>query len=159
MINQPEIFSEQVNFKKIILKFLDFKWFFAITIGLSIIVAFFYNKYTPRTYKNSTTILISTNKNTSQFLKSQTFMDGLDLFNEKNNIDNEIGIITSFENVQKTVNNLNFQVSYFAERDIFLNKIFNNPPVDITRELYKNSPIQVNIDASKPQPIYLRFDV
>ncbi len=159
MITQPEIFTQQVNFKNIILKFLDFKWFFATTIGIAVVGAFFYNKYTPRTYQNSTTILISSEKNTSNFLKSQNFMDGLNLLNEKSNIDNEIGIITSFENVQKTINNLNFQVSYFAERDIFLNKIFDNPPVDITRELYKNSPIRVEMDASKPQPIYLRFDV
>ena len=153
---QAEVTSQQI--KRLIHNFLDYKYLFAACIAIALVFAYLFNKYTPRAYSNSTTLLIKT-ENKGSLLKNDDLAPLVGLMGGTSNIDNEIGMLTSFSLIEETISHLDFEVSYYNEKKTFLQKYMEDPPFTITWELYNTSPIKVEIDPSKPQPIYLRFDV
>jgi len=150
----------QQQIRRIILRFLDFKYLFILSFAFALLIAFYFNKYTSRVYENSATVLIKTENTSGRILqKSDELAPLLGLMGTASNLDNEIGLLTSFSMVENTINNLNFEVSYYMENESAFKSVFKSSPFRVTKELYKGSPFEVVLDASKPQPIYLKFNV
>ena len=137
--------EETINVKEIINKYLSFWYFFLISIGFCLFIAFLYNRYTEPIYSASTTVLIRDDNNSS--LGAENLLEGLELFSGKKNLKNEIGILESFDLTKKTLENLEFQTSYY-----YIGKIRTN-------ELYKNVPFKIDIDSNQTQTLGIAFNI
>ena len=71
-------------------------------------------------------------------------------------LDDELTLLNSFSTVQKTLQQLHFEITYYQKDTVFPHLPFLKK---ITRniELYDNLPISVQYDASHDQPVYKEF--
>ena len=138
-INQQQ---QSVDYKIILFKFYRYWYFFAVTIFIALIVAFIFNKYTKEVYEVKTTVLV---KDKSENKINPQDLLGMGLFNNMQNLQNEIGILSSYTLTYRTVTKIGFEVSYFIENNF------------VTKELYKDSPFVVIMDTTFPQPVNMYF--
>jgi hypothetical protein len=125
---QQTNFSENsLNFKMILGKFMAFLPFFILSIIISLVIAFLVNRYATPRYALKATLLIK-DKSRGAFDGAESFLQGSSLLMQSKNIENEIGILKSRSLVEKTLENLNFTVSYFGEGNIKKTEIYENPP-------------------------------
>lgn len=149
-----DISLEQTNpIKELIFKALDYKWIYILSLALFLVYFIGKNKYAPRTYENSATILL--NKNPKSMLGGGNLLTGLEALEFANNVENEVAILSSFSLVSNTIFLLDFDVSYFFVRNDYIGKLIGNSAV--TRELYTSSPFKVVLDKTHVQPINSSF--
>lgn len=134
--------QQAVDYKIILFKFYRYWYFFAVTIFVALVVAFIFNKYTRPVYEVKTTVLI---KDKSENKLNPQDLLGMGLFNNMQNLQNEIGILSSYSLTYRTVTKIGFEVSYFTEENF------------ITRELYHDSPFRVIMDTGFAQPVNMFF--
>jgi len=148
-----EIFQEKTDYKELVFKIFRYKYWFVISVVVFVGIAYLFNKMTVTQYSNQTMLLLNQNENNS-FMSSPDIMQGFGLFGSNQNIENELGILTSFTLVNDAITQLNLEVSLFREDYIFGN-LLKNDFLKSDKEIYGNPPIQVSIDKTSPQPIYL----
>lgn len=152
-MNTPdEIFHQKTDYKRIIARFISFKYYFIATLFFAIVIAFFVNKFSVRIYSNWTSLLIKEEERNS-FLSAENIMD-IGLFSGIENVENELAILKSFSIINQTVQEMNLEVAYLLEQNILPVEF-----LDFTKktDLYVNSPIQVIVDQTHIQPVGLRF--
>src|SRR5690606_13444217 len=75
------------------------------------------------------------------------FLKGMELFSANTDLEDEIGIINSFANVESAIKRLNFGISYFTEKNFK------------KTEHYGNTPFTIHLDSTVSQlvgiPIYI----
>ena len=140
--NNPE---ETINVKEIIFKYSKYWYYFFLCIVFCLFGAFLYNRYTTPLYSGSTSILIRDDSNAS--LGAENLLEGLELFSGKKNLKNEIGILESYDLIAKTIQDLQFQTSYFHVGKIR------------TAEVYKNVPFLSEVDSNNTQTLGIAFHV
>ncbi|MEZ4801910.1 MAG: polysaccharide biosynthesis tyrosine autokinase [Gelidibacter sp.] len=103
-------------------KYLRYWVWFAIGIGVALLIAFLYLRYTPRVYMSSAKIQIL-NKQKGLELPSSSF-----IFNRSNiNLENEIEILKSYRIVEQVVNNLNLTMEFYEEGNVRTTEIDRFP--------------------------------
>ncbi|HNX85375.1 MAG TPA: Wzz/FepE/Etk N-terminal domain-containing protein, partial [Bacteroidales bacterium] len=144
--NLPEFTEQQqsVDYKALLFKFYRYWYLFAVTIFIALSIAFIFNKYTPSVYEVKTTVLV---KDKSENKLNPQDLLGMGLFNNMQNLQNEIGVLTSYSLTYRTVTRIGFEVSYFTEDNF------------ITKELYRDTPFEVIMDTAYPQPVGIQFNV
>ena len=135
--------EEKIDLKIYIERYLIFWKQILLSILIFLLLGFFYNRYSKKIYKSSTTLLIKEETNAS--LGSDDIFEGLDLFGGQMNIKNEIGILKSFSLTKNTLEKLNFRISYFHSGSFKSN------------DIYKKTPFVVIIDENRPQSINQKF--
>ncbi len=135
--------EEKIDLKIYIERYFIFWKQILLSILLFLLLGFFYNRYSKKIYKSSTTLLIKEETNAS--LGSDDIFGGLDLFGGQMNIKNEIGILKSFSLTKNTLEKLNFRISYFHSGSFKSN------------DIYKKTPFIVIIDENRPQSINQKF--
>jgi capsular exopolysaccharide synthesis family protein len=149
-------FKQNIDYKKIFRRFLEFKRLYIFAIVLFLIAAFIYNRTAKVMYQNSTTILI-TEKNQNLLNAGQGFMQGMAFMTGKANIDNEIEVLGSFSLIKNAIQRMDSKASIFSyEKSLVSDLLWNTSLVKKT-ELYDASPIRIIIDPTQPQPTYLNF--
>lgn len=143
MDNRDYFQEETIDIKEIIHKAWRHWKLFLISVIIGIIIVFYINKKQPTIYETYTTVLVN-DKNSS--LDPQALL-GLDLYNSKSKIQNEIEILKSQSLINKAFKKLNFDVTYIV-KNRFLEK-----------ELYTRSPFKVNVDSNFLQPINYKIGV
>ena len=143
--SEPSEEREKIDLNNLIDRFSIFWKQVLCSVILFLIIAFLYNRYSSKVYKSSTTILIKEDNNSS--LGGDNLFDGIDLFGGQKNIKNEIGILRSFSLTKKTLQSLNFRVSYFHSGNLK------------SEEVYVKSPFIVEINESKNAIINQEFEV
>ena len=102
-----------INIREVIEKYrFHYKWFIA-GIAVAVFFAYFYLRYTPRTYEVSSTILID-DKNGGIHSERSAFEELGILGGSQNSIDNEIGILKSRSLMERVVKDLELNISYFS---------------------------------------------
>ncbi|MDY0335132.1 MAG: hypothetical protein RBR47_09245, partial [Bacteroidales bacterium] len=132
--------EESIDIKLLFIKFFRYWYFFALTVFVALVIAFLFNRYTKPVYEVKTTVLIKDDKAGQNLI-------GIGIGNSQQNLENEMGIINSYALAARTINNLNFEVSYYKEDNF------------ITSELYKSSPFEVVMDTAHVQPINVKFSI
>ncbi len=74
-------------------------------------------------------------------------LGGLGLSNNQQNVENEIGILTSFSLSYRAIQDLDFEISYFVDEGL------------ISKELYRSAPFEVIMDTSEAQAVGLKYEV
>lgn len=137
--------SEKIELKVLFDRLMVFWRHIALSIVIFLMIGFLYNRYSTKIYKSSTTILIKEDSNSS--LGSEDLFGGIDLFGGQKNIKNEIGILNSFSLTNKTLQDLNFRISYFHSGNL------------VSKDIYDKSPFNVKLVNSTPLLIAQKFYV
>ena len=136
--------EQPVDYKIILFKFYRYWYFFAVTIFIALIIAFIFNKYTNSIYEVKTTILV---KDKSENKLNPQDLLGMGMLNSMQNLQNEIGVLSSYTLSYRAVTKIGFEVSYTVEDNF------------VTKELYHDSPFKVILDTAYPQPVNLWFKI
>ncbi len=132
---QLSIKQDNSNFdvKKYILKAIAYWYLFV----LSFVVVFGYKyisgRYNVNTYSTHATIMLK-----DELQSTQRVVGGLQLFDNRKNIENEIGVLKSYTLSEQTLKELDFEISYFK---------YEKFRSDI--DLYQNTPFIVIPDSGK----------
>lgn len=106
-----------------IFKYLQFWYWFVLTIFVFSTVAYFYLRYTPNTYQTSSKIKILDNSTSSFKMPS----DGISLFGRpKVNLENEIEVIQSYRILKQVVSDLNLTTKYTTPGYIIDGELWND---------------------------------
>jgi len=128
--------EEEIDLKEILFKYLRY-WPLLLTCALSgIILAFIFNRVAVPLYQIESSVLI---REEADMTLGADIFEGAGLSKPNNNLQNEIGILTSRSLTLETLNKLNFNVTYFREG------FFNET------EIYGNAPFLVEVDWRHPQ--------
>jgi tyrosine-protein kinase Etk/Wzc len=123
MMNREEVFQsgepEEIDLKVMLFRYLRYWYWFVIGIIICIGFAFIYLAYATPQYKVQSTLLIKDDKKGPSVSGADAF-GGLDIFGSSKNIDNEIEVLKSKTLMQRVLNELNLEVSYF-ETGLFRN--------------------------------------
>jgi hypothetical protein len=133
--------EESIDIRALFFKFVRFWYLFAISIFVAIVVAFLFNKYTAPVYESVTSVLVKDDKGALD----PSALIGIGLSNNQQNVENEIGKLTSFSLSYRTIKKLDFETSYFVEEGL------------IKKELYHEAPFEVLFDSTKPQAVSLNY--
>lgn len=137
----------EINLKSLFQKIKKNKLLFIASIVTCLIIGYLYILFSTPQYEAATSILIDSSGNNRELGKSKYVEDGVGLIEVEKNLYNEIGIIKSHALIQKTIENLNLDVSYHT------GKLFG------TKEHYGHYPFQVSLDRNKPQIFGEFFEV
>ncbi|MBW8049694.1 MAG: polysaccharide biosynthesis tyrosine autokinase [Cytophagales bacterium] len=146
MDNQNNKYQEQeetIDIKALFFKFYRHWHYFVIAILVALSTAFIIIRYSERIYKVSATVLIRDESNTS--LGAENLMEELELFSRRTNLENEIGVLRSYNMINNAISKLDFDVSYFSEGRIR------------SVQRYKDFPFRVELDSTSSQLIDVRF--
>ncbi|MCB0851078.1 MAG: polysaccharide biosynthesis tyrosine autokinase [Bacteroidetes bacterium] len=125
------------------------KWYlFAIFLGIFIPLGILSVQITSPTYKVKASMLIDTPAEEASNLGSNQFLEqGVQLFNNRKNLVNEITYLKSYELVKKPLEFLGFNIGYFVEDGLR------------DKELYKKSPFVIIPNDASRQVINTPFHV
>ena len=110
---RTKTFSE-VNLKVFLGKIFDHKLLFLISVPICLALAYFYGKVAAPTYEIHTSLLIETSGQARSLGESKYVEGGVGLIGTEKNLYNEIGILKSYDLVDRTLKQLDFEVSYFS---------------------------------------------
>lgn len=142
MANKKVDWEDNIDWGRLF-RYLISKWmYFVISILFAYIIAVIYLHYQSPVYTVSSSILIKTSG--SSIEKN---LGGLDLSNEDRSLNNQIGILGSYNTIRKTLIHLDFCISFHHAGNIR------------TVELYGDNPYRILFDSSHPQllevPVYI----
>lgn len=135
--------EETIDIKALFFKFVRYWYLFALTLFVAIVMAFLFNKYTSPVFEVNTTVLVKDDKS----MMSAASMIGIGLSNNAQNVENEIGKLTSFSLIYRTIRELDFEMAYFIDEGL------------IITELYQTAPFEVVFDAAIPQAVGLKYSL
>lgn len=150
------ILSKKTDYRLVLFNFLRYKYLFVGTVILFFIVANVINTLTPTVYQNSTVLLFSGGNSDFAF-DGEKSMQGIKSRFSANDLENEMGILHSYPLVKQTLQQLDFELSYFFETNMIPKITHTKSPFIITRELYKDCPYTVIFDREKLQPLGVPF--
>ncbi len=145
-----------VDFGKV-KNYLISKWyFFAGALLISLLLALIFLRTTPKLYQvKASARLLDISLTEKGSISKERFITGLELISGNAELEDEIGILSSYETVTSTLDKLDFSVSYFKLHRSFL--VLGDYVDD---EIYRDE-IIVNLNKNLPQvinvPIYISF--
>lgn len=133
--------ESSVDIKQLIYIFLNNWFLFAAFVFVALVIGFAINRYLPRVYQTSGTVLIKEGRSNYDATAIMTNM----AYGNFQNIDNELAILKSYSLTDRVVRKMNMEVTYMAKGRVQ------------TFEQYKTAPYTVEFDRSKPQAINLIY--
>ena len=137
--------DEKIDIKAILAKLLSKWYYFIIALLILMPLAYAYTKIAPELYQIRASLLLKSEKQGN--VGPEKFMKGMELLTSQTELEDEVGILQSFSNVESTVHSLNFGISYFAEKNFK------------TKELYGETPFTIALDSSVSQVTGVKFSV
>jgi tyrosine-protein kinase Etk/Wzc len=114
-------------------------YYFLIALIITLICAFLYIKYTTPVYRVSATLLIDEENRGGAMGNNQIF-EGFGLGSGAKNLDNQIAILSSKTLIDRTIDELNFDIEYYY-RNLFDNvSLYPYPPVRVLPEIADSLP-------------------
>ncbi|MEM9052619.1 MAG: polysaccharide biosynthesis tyrosine autokinase [Bacteroidota bacterium] len=129
-LNKPDRAQRDFDLKSLFFRYLKYWFWFPLSLVFALVIAKYYNWYKNPVYAVTAKLLVKDeNVAKDQFLKQ------LDVESPAKNLENEIEILRSHSLLAKTLNELEFDVSYFLVGDVKVS------------EAYKDSPFMVDISS------------
>ncbi len=114
-----------LDYKKLLFDAISYWWLFAISIFLAFGVAYAIHRYSNPIYM-ATARLLMEERGTE--IPQSNMMEGFGLTPGQRNLDNQIAVLTSRNTVRKTIDQLNFNLSYVAAGRLKDTELYPNPP-------------------------------
>ncbi len=144
MNTKRNVFDDNIDFKSLFRKFTSKWYYFIITLLAALTLAVIYYKLSNKYYDVEATLQL--NENTYNYSSKEELTVLSDLMKKQTIIEDEIGMLSSYEIVGRTIRQLDFTISYF-QRQNFLG-------ISSSTEVYSHG-FKILPDAEYPQPIYL----
>ena len=125
--------TSSFNLKNYLLKLIAYWYLFVISIIITFTYSFISNRYSVDTYATHATIILQ-----DDLQNTQKVVGGLQLFDSRKNIENEIGVLKSYSLSELALKELDFDFSYFK---------YEKFRSDI--DLYKSTPFIIIPDTIK----------
>ena len=121
------------------------KWYwFALSIGICLGIAYIYLLQAPKVYTRSASVLIKEDRRSSRSMSAYGFSDLNNMLGIQRNVDNEVIVFKTYRLMEKVARRLHLDVSYTEKRGLR------------TVELYRQSPVILSFpDASETQSFSL----
>ncbi len=139
--NKPE----GMEIKQLMARIAENWYWFAIAAVLGLIIGLIYNKYTNPIYQASSTILIKT-EDKNPALKS--LYKDLGINEKTTSIQNQVGVLSSYNLNYKTLQKLNWDVSWYKSSLFSKTDLYKDPPFKLDNPEY--------FDQVKGVPIYIK---
>ena len=120
MKNIPE--EEFIDIKRIINSVTEKWYYFAISIPVCLLMAIIYLKTAPSLYELRATLQLKDQSLNDKGVGQEKFINGLELLSGDSELEDEIGVLSSYTMVERTIEQLGFGLSYFQYPDIPLGK-------------------------------------
>ncbi len=156
MTRTEDIYKQKTDYRAIFFHFLKYKWLFLLMMLIAFVAAIFYNKYSSPVYENAASLIIK-KKDTYSFLQSEEFLKGYGLLYDKEQVQDELGIISSYTLCNQAVKNLNLEIGYFSQKSFLPGLSPNSGLFELKEELYKNTPVKVQLNKRHLQIVDLPF--
>ncbi|MBK6963884.1 MAG: hypothetical protein IPH20_08015 [Bacteroidales bacterium] len=153
MKKSEEIFQQKTDYKDLVFKIWRYKVWFIASTSVFLVAAYLFIKLSTVVYTNQTTLLLKESER-NNFLSSQDMMQGFGLFGSNQNIENELGVLSSYTLINDAVSQLNLETSFYREDYIFGQKL-SFKFLKTIEETYSDKILQVSINKAELQPIDL----
>jgi capsular exopolysaccharide synthesis family protein len=154
MTNQPN--EGKLDLKQLFSRYFTKWYYFVISLAIALTVAYFHIKLSKRIYGVSATVLIE-NENAGNKAAGE-LLEVIDAQKKYIEVEDQIGLLTSFNMVQKAIARLDFGVSYYFVPDILINTVGDQV---IEEKVTEEFPFRVILDPSSNQllnvPIYIKI--
>ncbi len=142
-LNRPTRSHSDFDLKRFLLKYLRYWYIFAISIVLGLVIAKYVNWYANPVFGITARLLVKDNNAGKDMLLEQ-----LNVEKPAKNIENEIEIIRSHNLMAKTLNELDFDVSYFLVGNVKISEVYKDCPfrVSINQVNYQAYSQDFNVD-------------
>ncbi len=126
---KPTPQEETIDIRKYFLKFLANWYWFLISLIVVGGLSYIGNKYIEPVYSVSATVIV---KDDNQSLGGDALFSSLNLFSKQKNIQNEIGILTSYNLTRTTIDLLDLEITYVALGRFRETHLYKNSPFRVT---------------------------
>lgn len=141
--------SDTIDLRSVFRKIAAKWWWFLITVPLCLGAAVFYLKTAPKQYVVQSVMLMGEQKRTG-FSNNDEFIKGTSYLSNDTELEDKIALLTSHSNVTRTLQRLQFGITYYAT------KLFAK------QERYLYPPFYVKLDSVAVQvidvPVYVELD-
>jgi tyrosine-protein kinase Etk/Wzc len=154
---QPEQPEESIDLRKWAIKLLSNWYWFVLSAALFGSIAFVYTRNSTPKYTVSSTILLQQEQNSLSGAGS--LLDG-DLFGQISNKENERDILKSWSLARRTLENLNFGITYLAKGKWTERKLYENIPFQVTTgpHTQKMEGVKVGVTVLSDKEFLLEID-
>ncbi len=135
--------EEVVDLRKLFFKLLSYWHFFAITIVVTLICAWLYNRYATTKYRVTSTLLIEEDKKGSAAIGSDKLLEGFGLRPGMQNLDNQIQILSSWSLIGKTLDSLPFGTEYYCRLRMKQEALYPKHPITVIQDTYGTLPFDI----------------
>ncbi len=130
-----------VNVRAILFRYLRNWYWFLLSIGITVAIAYIYLQYQSPSYRSQASLLI---KDENKGLDQEGALQKLEIFAPKKVVENEIEILKSYTLMDRVARQLNLNIQYFQETTYG------------KREIYDQCPIRLIVESALPA-IYTDF--
>ena len=135
--------EQNIDIKQLFFVALNHWYLFLIFVVVALAIGFVYNRYTPKVFQTSGTVLLKGGNND---IDPTTIMTTRN-FGSAQNIDNEIAVLRSYTLTERVVKKMGIEVTYLDKGRIG------------SHEMYKDAPFYVEFERSVPQAVGLRYEI
>jgi len=136
----------RVIFRKLVAKW----WLFLLTTTLALVVAVAYLKTTPKQYGVQAVMLMSEKSRSSFGGGQDEFLKGVSYLQSNTDIEDQISVLTSRNNITKTLKRVDLGISYYETYNFLTVERFEYPPffvkLDTVALQVTGVPIHVSVD-------------
>lgn len=143
----PQLDDDSFIIKRYLSLFISNWYWFVISLFTALAVVYGINRYSPKVYTVSSSLLIKDGKNGGLSFGTN-IMPGSDIFNNQQNLNNEIGILKSFRLNKRVMDSLpEFGIVYFGvgKRNIVESQLYKRSPFQVTSEFRESQNPNVKI--------------
>src|SRR5687767_11251904 len=119
----------KINIKAIILKLVSKWYYFLIAMFIVLPLAYAYLKFTPKQFQARASLLVKSEEQNA--MNSDQFLKGMDLFTPQTELEDEIGILKSYNMVEQAMRQLDFTVSYFTKKNFVETERYRDTPFTV----------------------------
>ena len=105
---------EEIDIRLVVRKLLQKWYWFALSLLLTVGLALLYLWVADEAYRVAATIQLKDQSLGDNTVKQEEFLNAFNLLQSDSELEDEIGILTAYSTVQKSLSTLNFEVSYYS---------------------------------------------
>ena len=151
--NTEQIYQEEnIDIKKFLFRILSNWYWFALSLFFTITSAYLISRYSEPIYSVNATVIVRDEDKGGGLIGAERIIESADMFNNRKNIQNEIGILKSYSLAQKVMRELDdFKTTYVnvGRRGIAESKLYNQSPIIVIPDTSATQrfgyPVYINI--------------
>ena len=152
-----------IDIKRYLSLFLSNWYWFIISLFIAITLAYGINRYSEKIFTVSSTLLIKDSQNGGGLSMAENIMPGSNIFNNRQNLNNEMGILKSFRLNKRVIDSLpEFRTVYFGvgRRNFVESRMYKSCPFIVITKSVDSQPygIKINVRIISEKSFFLEIN-